>query len=545
MSVVEQLRHAVELGLDADLRAVLGPTPPIGAIWDLTYAHDYVQTARAIAERRTQASAQSFSPSEWLRILRALPEEVWGPWPTTSRGWVARIAETAGGLSKTSSESRSHATEAPGDAPMLDVMSLLFNAIMLARIQTLIKASGAGADLVSDPNYALPYTPPKGPKQEALRIFDERVQQSDLLQFAGSELTHPPTLTHAPPLLVYRFERTIIPVPMQLTLVHEGKSTITNGRYGSLAFGIDSLVDFAQRARARSISWWDDVSRACLALMMLLPAIFQRNPESKVSAYDAGYFEMDRERLRNEIAASIKEMPPLVSSRYNPLGLPTDPAKILKILEGGHGSLWPLSPGPPVRNELDRVLVDLTAVSRRFETGLAYPSDQGAVANLRADFFEENVRSVLARSAWAPSGELEKHIGRELRRKGELITDLDAAGERDGVALLVNARSKMFSLALSHGEWRPLRAQASAARDAVREWGDRVSRLCEGPVDVGVDFSQYRRVIALICTPSPMYADDAEALNEVAPGLRACCSLLELEDWLVGPGLTLTVDSLD
>jgi hypothetical protein len=233
MSAVEQLRHAVELELDADLSAVLGPTPPIGAIWDLTYAHDYVQTARAIAERRTLASAQSFSPSEWLRILRALPEEVWGPWPTTSRGWVARIAETAGGLSKTSSESRSHATEASGNAPMLDVMSLLFNAIMLARIQTLIKASGAGADLVSDPNYALPYTPPEGPKQEALRIFDERVQQSDLLQFAGSELTHPPTLTHAPPLLVYRFERTIIPVPMQLTLVHEGKSTITNGRYGS------------------------------------------------------------------------------------------------------------------------------------------------------------------------------------------------------------------------------------------------------------------------------------------------------------------------
>jgi hypothetical protein len=76
----------------------------------------------------------------------------------------------------------------------------------------------------------------------------------------------------------------------------------------------------------------------------------------------------------------------------------------------------------------------------------------------------------------------------------------------------------------------------------VREWSEIVERLREGPTDNGLDLSQYRTVIPLVCTPSPLYTDDAAALSEVAPGLRACSSLLELEEWLMGSGLSLPAD---
>ena len=119
-----------------------------------------------------------------------------------------------------------------------------------------------------------------------------------------------------------------------------------------------------------------------------------------------------------------------------------------------------------------------------------------------------------------------------LRVAGKNITDIDAVGEKGRRLLLVSCKSIIYSGAYDAAEYVAIRNAQGVVEAAVDQWDRLIWRLTQQPVGDNFDFSGYREVLGVVCTPFPVYTNIGPATREVAPGLRAAAGYAELADWL-------------
>jgi hypothetical protein len=159
----------------------------------------------------------------------------------------------------------------------------------------------------------------------------------------------------------------------------------------------------------------------------------------------------------------------------------------------------------------------------------------GEAGNQRGAQFEKNVQSAINATRWSPPAEIATLRGRTLREQGEAITDVDAIGALDAVLVLVSCKSIIYDPAYDAGEFASVQNAARVVSAAVFDWNAKVQRIREKRIGDNFDFSAYREIVGVVCTPFAPYTDDEAALRFQLPGLRAACSASELVNWMQQP----------
>ena len=75
---------------------------------------------------------------------------------------------------------------------------------------------------------------------------------------------------------------------------------------------------------------------------------------------------------------------------------------------------------------------------------------------------------------------------------------------------------------------------ASTVDQGVELWSEIVNTLTANPKGDNFDFSGYKRIIGVLCTPFAVYTSDAKALSMTVDELRWASSLDELMSFLEG-----------
>jgi len=185
----------------------------------------------------------------------------------------------------------------------------------------------------------------------------------------------------------------------------------------------------------------------------------------------------------------------------------------------------------PIRITKDYVCIDMWAASNGFLTWFQFPKVQGQVANDRAAKFEDVVQDLIDRTRWA------EPTTRTLRQRtlvidGQPLTDIDAIGSRDGVLLVVSCKSIPYTREYDRGAHSEVRNAASTVDKAVAYWAGVVEKLDARRVGRNYDFSTFKQIVGVVCTPFEVYTGNAKSLSNTLEGLRWACSLDELANFL-------------
>jgi hypothetical protein len=201
----------------------------------------------------------------------------------------------------------------------------------------------------------------------------------------------------------------------------------------------------------------------------------------------------------------------------------------LKMLRG---SFWPLQFGPVIRDYKDGLCLDLNAATNLLEALLEFPAQQGTIANIRSRHFELAVQESISASPWEPPKNILALRGAGLRLDGREFTDLDSVGAREHTLLLVSCKSVVYSKGYDAGEYRLIRNIASLARDSLERWSEVMKTIMEHPSGDNYNFTEFRRVIGVVCVPHVIYVPLGACTELVATDLPALVSLEELRVWL-------------
>ncbi len=178
-----------------------------------------------------------------------------------------------------------------------------------------------------------------------------------------------------------------------------------------------------------------------------------------------------------------------------------------------------------------RVMVDFWALNQDTQILSQYPKGDGNFANARSGDFENQVQTIINSSGWSPDTALKALVGRKLRLRGRYLTDIDAAGCNNGIALLVSCKSVIPTIHYAQ-DHKMLRNYGDAISDAVLQWEGFAKLIASEPVGDNFDLSIYDRVIPVVCTPVQVLLPIGHCTRFVEKGLRAAVSAGELLEWL-------------
>jgi hypothetical protein len=295
----------------------------------------------------------------------------------------------------------------------------------------------------------------------------------------------------------------------------------------------ERLTDLISDPRLAGQSWIGIEASSVFAFLNILPLLLARLNHSMITLLQRGYFVVDA----RDLAAILEEGVPVFIERLRRV-LPACPLvengkAVLATIDSLRGSLWPLRLGQVLRRSGPAAWVDVYAATNYLEAALEFPHSPGeAIANARAEHFEDSTQAAIDATAWAPPSNLRQLQRRQLRLQDKAVTDLDAVGAKGSTLLLVSCKSLIYSAAYDVGDHRTVRNAASTVEDAVKEWGETVARLSAAPRGDNYDFSGFADFLPVVCTPHAVYVPLGTATQELRPNLYAAMSLDELVAWL-------------
>ncbi len=518
--------------------------PPLdpGGSCDPITASTYLRSVLGHVEKAVAELAGGYSAARWLWYLRRLPRHVFEGRLATTFGYDAALAETASGLFGVGADNlrvENGFFRYSIDGPAVKRVLRFCHAVrLMSDIHTALRFAGKGVTFRLEGNDPLPLPCPTPDQQQAIDLYDNRVAAKQhafirggtpLVEQAGRDGGWLLTVTRMQP----RWVPSIIG-----PLVGEHQSVQLLARFLPEAFSFERLRDLNSDPRVLGRTWEGPRAAALFVLLMLAPAVLAVLEHAVPTLMHYGYFALEEDLFRRVLAEYL----PTCADHVRGF-LPSTPAyrtgeQLLTHLEDITGCLWPLRPGPVLRRSGTQLWVDLYSATNCLDSLLEFPRTPGdAVANARADHFEDVVQAAIDASPWAPPPHVRELRRRELRIRGEKITDVDAIGLHNSTLLLISCKSLIYSAAYDVGDYQTVRNAASTVADAVDHWLQIAARLIETPVGDNYNISTFAELLPIVCTPYPVYVPLGFATSEVRPGVRAAISLDELTDWSQNPKL--------
>jgi hypothetical protein len=280
---------------------------------------------------------------------------------------------------------------------------------------------------------------------------------------------------------------------------------------------------------------WRAEAALMLALSIGSVMLFSSLEHALMTVVQVGYFVCSDALFESILNDAMPEIHQKVGEVFPGVALPADGASFLRTLEQLRPSVTRSLYGSPIRRAEAALFVDLYAATQRLEHAFEFPAFQGEEGNARGDHFEDAAQAIIDASGWRPSSDLRLLRRRTLRANGKDVTDVDAVAERDGTALLISCKSKIYSESYHSGDYRSVRNIASAIEEAVGEAAHNTALLDRHRKGDNYDLTRFSRIVIPVITPITVYTPIGASTDFILDGLRASASISELSQFLQRP----------
>jgi hypothetical protein len=502
-------------------------------VLDASSATDFLMDAMRVHEAETRVLASGYSSIRWLWMLRRLPMTLFEGSLSTSAPYDMTLAEV---LSSTSGLSERPIVAPDGrvsfhfdNVAFKRAATFAWSARLLSQIHRDLRWVGKGAQL-SVRRGKFPTIVASPDLRRSVELYDVRNQRADgPFDRAGTPLVEKDRDAGNVILFAGRASGArdrVIPV--------KSPAGTTDVRLRHLAslLNVEPLRALSERARARGSRPWTIEAEVLLTLLRVFIPMMAELEYGFASLTHYGYLLLGRSRLESLLDRHLPSAVEFTRSTLGGAEVSTSSREFIAALSSIRGASWPLLPGPVVRIDEDRIVLDAVSASGRAGYSFEYPRDTGDVANVRGEQFEYAIQSVIDNSGWAPSPAIAALRGRKLRLAGRDLTDLDAVGLRNGALLAVSCKSAAYTAEYDAGTHAVVRNAASLISESVKKWQAKMAVLQANLRGDNYEINGVDRIIGVVCIPTVIFAHHGPALDEVAPGLFAACSRQELADWL-------------
>jgi hypothetical protein len=500
--------------------------------WSAVTISPYLSAVRQCVEQYMFELVQSHPPAEWLWFLRRVPDEAFaGSLPTTF-GYKAGLADVASGLSTLEAEPIPLSSQAIcfdiNDSVVRRLVRFLTGVSFLFGIHVRLRFAGKGATFQKPlGNGVIPQYHVTSAMREAIELYDMRVARSQTsLGRAGTEISAKSADTNSMMVVHRTMPPRYIETPVGQDVV------FVETRFVPKFVLLDALQRINSDLQLAAPGIWPPEVVALATLLRGGFEILASTRNAPANVLNVGYVTMQEELFHQSLANCWNDT---LSWQQNvfPRSQPIrDTTELLRRLKTLRGSFWPLQFGPVIRDFEDGICLDLNAATNLLEALLEFPAQQGTVANIRSRHFELAVQDSINASQWKPSQDLLRMRGVGLRREGQDFTDIDALGVREDTLLLVSCKSVIYSKGYDAGDYRFIRNIASLARDSVERWSEVMRIIIEHPSGDNYNFTEFTRVIGVVCVPHVIYVPLGDCTELVSRDLPALVSLEELRAWL-------------
>src|SRR5262245_805100 len=515
----------------------LPPADPDG-FWTGRALQPYLGAVRELLEQELVVLAARYSSAQWLWYLRHIPEFIWHGRLLTTGPYDAMLAEIISASSTAHSEFHTDGgvLQYPlGQSDVEHIFQFCTGVRYLSHIHSYIRWSGKSFRFSHDTTLMVRPEPTRD-ESEAVELYDQRVASAGewFISRIGSVVPEQrPTSCKAGIFTTLRLPKSEQRVTYIGALLQCPQKTSVLAKFACDLACLDGLSAFNEIPTRHGVSWWPDEAGSLVILLRLCISFINHNDFDLLRSTTYGFLLTNEENFVAIPKHSWEDAINIARTVFPGISLPADGPDLLAALEKMGTCYWPPQAGAPIRREGDHLFIDVAAATKQLHQILEFQSVGGGFgANLRAGHFEMAVQAIIDASPWAPPPELRTSVGRTVRFRGQAKTDLDAIGFKDGILLLVQCKSRVYSGAYDAGDHQAIRQGIQLIQAAVSDCSSFREFVKKHPQFDNFEFSQFFEIIYVVCTPHIIYIPLGAETSLVAPGLRAAVSVIELRDWL-------------
>lgn len=314
-------------------------------------------------------------------------------------------------------------------------------------------------------------------------------------------------------------------------------SEIQKYNYGFADFDLEPIAKANRDALTKGIFEKDNCLPSAIYLALAICHIPDFQPEGLKHLLERGLsivpikaLELALQTMANLAVMKSKAIFPSL----NPV---RSPQEIIKQMSRIKDEISPLKIGSIIRLDNSLCIIDAVNLYQLFEEALVYPKESGKVGQLKGPPFEEYIREIIAQTCWKPSVQLKQQEGVTLKNEktNEDLTDIDAIGEFEDKLLIVSCKNLQYSDEYYKGDYKKIRNQSSDLENYIKDWQKIKSYFQEHlkPMNKQYDFSQYKTIIAIVCTPTRFIVKSGIGETLEFADLPCYVSKGELSGWLI------------
>lgn len=502
-------------------------------------AADYLQSLIVLTELDILERHSAYGSVRWLWYLRRTPDELFEGNYGTTLGYDRLLAEVISSKFNANDLSEKPARVSfPADVHAFRHLVRYIGRVKhLSNLHSAYRRVGKGG--VLDASMPIPRVEANEQVEQAIHIYDERHDR--LHEFTGAGLG------------MVAIEATIDAIASK-SAEHELGAFLSircsPSFAGPVTFPDDSGTRIAGTAQIHHVPQIINLAKILLPLgseggipqylpkiapicqlLILMPTIVARVPWALSSIVQQGYFFIGEPHLRSIFDTCLGEVVERLAFNTRGFMWPKSFDAWNDAIKSVDAPTWPMAGGKILRPFHENVLIDITGASQALLHRVELTRSP-EIGNIRAKAFELQCQEVINRTHWKPSMKIHDLRGRQLRRNGKTITDIDAVGEKDGVLLLVSCKSIIYDRDYDRGVFKCVRNTQDTIDAAVLNWLKIVDEITRNRSGENFDLAQFKEIIGVVCTPFVGYSSNANTLAFAKPNLRRCSSILELRDWL-------------
>lgn len=525
--------------------ASLPPSCRIDRVTEPEQSEPRLHECRTALETLAAEWVSGLDAYTWLFYLRRIPDRFFAGRLATTAPYRRMLADVL-----TASTTREATfTEPPSERRVLppitrdqaeSIVRLVHLTGPLAQIHSVLRRSGKGqrtAWWTDD----FPWVVPTPELDAAIELYDRRVEAHGSLH-AGTRVVdfHPFFAPLRTPIDAAGLLLSVRPVDAGTVVPvwrgPVGSAVRVSGRPGRFVIGADSLSPAVRLLSRWAGEGWG--SQELAAVLLLLRSLFVIALTEDWFATlgkaltDVGYLVLPKRSLGEILERHVGELRG-AGLGLGAISLPDNGGAAVETLVNLSSAPWPLDPGPILREAGEQSVVDVRSASLWLDRLLTVDKDSpSGLVNARAAHFEELVQHEIDSTPAVPPGVLRELRGRELRRDGTPITDIDALAVLGDTLLLVSCKSIVRSPELDAGVYARVRNVRTDLERYDAYWQGRMAFLRTNPKGDNYDLRPYR-IAGVVCTPAVEFTH-AEQSRPILGDLTAVTSFQELLEFLRG-----------